>query len=242
MRFRPLLVPTLWFVPAFLILMGLGTWQIERLHWKLGLIAQMQSRGVEAPLSLSQALALGADAQYRMVMLRGRFDNAKEAYVFTTGPGGAPVYHVLTPFRLDDGRVLLVDRGIIPLPLIDPRSRTAPAGERLVFGIWRTPDAANWFTPAPDLAHRIWFTRDLAGIAKVDGVTLAAPVLVEADLTPNAGGWPRGGQTVVSLPNNHLSYALTWFGLAAGLLGVYLAYHISNARLSFGFGRKKKDD
>jgi surfeit locus 1 family protein len=58
-------------------------------------------------------------------------------------------------------------------------------------------------------------------------------VLIEADATPNPGGWPKGGQTVVDLPNNHLSYAVTWFGLALCLLGVWLAYHVSKGRLAW---------
>ena len=69
-------------------------------------------------------------------------------------------------------------------------------------------------------------------MAAADGLHLAAPVVIEADATPNPGGWPKGGQTVVDFPNNHLSYAMTWFGLAAGLLGVYFAYHVSKGRLS----------
>ncbi|HEX3675618.1 MAG TPA: SURF1 family protein [Rhizomicrobium sp.] len=233
-RFRPLLAPTLWFVPMFILLMGLGFWQIQRLHWKLGLIAEMDAAMVAPPLSLDGALALGERAQYRMMMLRGRFLNDSEAFVYTTDPEGAPVYHVLTPLRLDDGRVLMFDRGFIPTTLADPRTRIAPGGEHLVFGIWRTPDGPGIFTPAPDLAHRVWYARDLASIAKADHVKLAAPVIVEADVTPNPGGWPRGGQTMVNLPNSHMQYALTWFGLAGGLLGVYLAYHITNGRLRFG--------
>jgi surfeit locus 1 family protein len=59
-------------------------------------------------------------------------------------------------------------------------------------------------------------------------------VVIEADATPNPGGWPEGGKTVVDFPNNHLQYAITWFGLAAGLIGVYFAYHVSKGRLSFG--------
>ncbi|HTQ15625.1 MAG TPA: SURF1 family protein [Rhizomicrobium sp.] len=232
-RFRPLLVPTMWFLPAFLVLMGLGAWQIERLHWKLGLIAEMRAHMSAAPITPEQAIRLGPAAQYRKVVLHGRFENAKEAYLFTTGPEGAPVYHVLTPFRLDGGGVLMADRGYIPMNLKDPALRTAPQGERTFFGVWRTPDPPGAFAPVPDRAHRIWFARDLKGLAKADAVTLAAPVLVEADAAANPGGWPRGGQTIVNLPNNHLSYAVTWFGLACGFLGVYIAFHVSNGRLSW---------
>ena len=113
---------------------------------------------------------------------------------------------------------------------IPQRGRQLKARPSLV-GVWRVPDAPGAFTPAPDQAHRIWYARDLEGIAAADHIRLAAPVVIEADATPNPGGWPKGGQTVVTFRNNHLSYAITWFGLAAGLIGVYLAYHISKGRL-----------
>ena len=98
-------------------------------------------------------------------------------------------------------------------------------------GVWRVPDAPGWFTPAPDRAHRIWYSRDVASIARADGVKPAAPALIEADATPNPGGWPKGGQTVVAFRNEHLQYAVTWFLMAAGLLVVYIAYHVSRGRL-----------
>ncbi|HWC64349.1 MAG TPA: SURF1 family cytochrome oxidase biogenesis protein, partial [Rhizomicrobium sp.] len=100
-------------------------------------------------------------------------------------------------------------------------------------GIWRVPDAPGWFTPPPDTKRHVWYARDLAGIAAADGAKLAAPAVIEADATPNPGGWPEGGKTVVDFPNNHLQYAVTWFGLAAGLIGVYFAYHLSKGRLTF---------
>jgi surfeit locus 1 family protein len=151
--------------------------------------------------------------------------------VFTTGADGGPVYHVLTPFITDDGPTFMVDRGEIPQAMLAPQSRKSVEGETRVVGVWRVPDAPGFFTPKPDSAKRVWYARDLAGITAADGIKLAAPVVVEADAAPNPGGWPKGGQTVVDFPNNHLSYALTWFGLAAGLIGVYFAYHISKGRL-----------
>jgi len=219
----------------FAILCGLGTWQLERLQWKLALIARVNSHMAAAPLPLNVILAMGGDdAQYRRVALAGRFDHAREAYVFTTDQGAA-VYHVLTPFRTDDGKMLMVDRGEVPKEMIDPASRAAGnvAGEVHVTGVWRIPDPPGAFTPLPDTSHRIWFARDLKAIAAADQLSLTAPVVIEADATPNPGGWPRGGQTVVSFRNQHLSYAVTWFGLALCLLGVWLAYHISKGRIAF---------
>ena len=231
-RFRPLPGLTAACLIMLTILIGLGVWQVQRLHWKLDLIATMDAHLKAPPLPLAQMLAMPPDqAQYRRVLLTGRFDNAKEAYVFGTGAGGAALYHVLTPLRTADGKTVMVDRGAVPREKLAPASRAQVTGDTMVVGVWRTPDRPGFFTPPVDAAKRIWYGRDLAAIARADGVVLAAPVLVEADATPNPGGWPQGGQTVIDLPNNHLSYAVTWFGLAAGLVGVYLAFHASKGRL-----------
>jgi surfeit locus 1 family protein len=235
--FRPL--PALSIVTTLLlaVLLALGGWQLQRLRWKLELIAQVQRNLTAPPFTLDQALAAGAStAQYHRVRLKGRFDNAKEAYVFGTGVAGAPIFHVIVPFHSVDGRVVLVDRGIVPRDLRDPatRSRGLIAGVTTLVGVWRLPDPPGPFTPQPDLPKRIWFSRDVAGIAKVDRVRLAAPVVIEAAGVPDPGGWPKGGPTPMNFRNEHLQYAITWFLLAAGLLGVYLAYHVSRGRLAFG--------
>ena len=236
LTFRPYPGLTVACALLFAILCGLGTWQLERLQWKLALIATVNGHMAAAPVSLEQIQAMKADdAQYRRVTLKGRFDHAKEAYVFTTDASGAAVYHVLTPFTAEDGKVLMVDRGEVPKEKLDPASRASgnPTGEVQVTGVWRAPDAPGAFTPPPDIAHRIWYARDLASIASADRLRLSAPVVVEADATPNPGGWPKGGQTVVSFRNQHLSYAVTWFGLAIVLLGVWFSYHISKGRIGW---------
>jgi surfeit locus 1 family protein len=235
MTFRPYPGLTIACAILFAILCGLGAWQLERLQWKLALIATVNGHMAAAPVSLDRIQAMTPDdAQYRRVTLNGRFDHAKEAYVFTTDAGAA-AYHVLTPFRTDDGKVLMVDRGEVPKEKLDPATRAAGnrAGEVQVTGVWRAPDAPGAFTPPPDAAHRIWYARDLAAIAAADHLSLSAPVVVEADAAPNPGGWPRGGQTVVSFRNQHLSYAVTWFGLAIVLLGVWFSYHISKGRIGW---------
>lgn len=235
MTFRP--YPGLTFACAvlFAVLCGLGVWQLERLQWKLALIARVNGHMTAAPVPLDRVMAMNPDeAQYRRVTITGRFDHAREAYVFGTDLDGDPAYHVLTPFHTDDGRWLMVDRGIVPREKLAPASRVAgnPGARTSITGVWRLPDGPGLFTPPPDLKHRVWYSRDLKAISAADHLSLAAPELVEADATPNPGGWPKGGQTVVTFRNQHLSYAVTWFGLAAGLVGVWLAYHISKGRIS----------
>jgi surfeit locus 1 family protein len=232
--FRPLPRLTLFCVPLLAALIALGVWQLHRLHWKVGLIAEMNGHLHATPISLDKILGLPAqDAQYRRVALDGQFKNDKEAYVYAAGDNGLPFYHVFTPFVLDDGRVLLIDRGVVPPDRQNPATRRDGLfdGEQHVVGVWRTPDPPGFFTPAPDLAHRVWYSRDVTGMAKASGLQLAAPVIVEADATPVPGGWPKGGQTFVKLPNDHLQYALTWFLMAGALVAVYLAYHRSRGRL-----------
>ncbi len=235
LRFRPLWKFTALMLPLFLGCVALGVWQIERLQWKLALIAQVQRNLQAPPMSAAQALAMGQRAQYRRVALAGRFANSKESYVFGTDANGAPAYHVIAPFTLHDGRTLLVDRGMVPERLRDPRTRPAGelTGEQHIVGVWRVPDAPGLFTPAPNLARRIWYARNVAGIANADHVRVAAPVVVEADAAPNPGGWPKGGQTVVTFRNEHLQYAITWFGLAAVVLGGWLAFHFSRGRIGW---------
>ncbi|MEI9993162.1 MAG: SURF1 family protein [Rhizomicrobium sp.] len=234
LTFRPLPGLTVAVALLFAGLVALGVWQLQRLQWKLALIDQV-TRNLEAtPVTLNGAALPSPQTDYLRVALTGRYDNANEAYVYGIGPEGAPVFHVVVPFHLDDGRVLLVDRGIVPRDMQSPATRPAGIrnGETTQIGIWRWTQAPGTFTPNPDLKHRIWYSRDAPGIGRALHLSLAAPALIEADAAPNPGGWPRGGQTVVAFRNEHLQYAITWFLMAAGLLGVYLAYHVSKGRLA----------
>jgi len=236
--FKPLPKLSIATALMFAALIALGVWQIQRLHWKLNLIATVNSHLAAPPLSLDAALKLGKNARYHRVALTGRFDNSNEAYLYTTGPEGGPVYHVITPLILKGGKAVMIDRGIVPLELKAPQSRPAGEleGEQHVVGVWRLPDKPGYFTPDPDLKTRVWYARDVTAMARQDGLSLAAPVIIEADATANPGGWPKGGQTVVHFRNQHLQYAITWFALAAGLVFVYLAYHRAQGRLGFRQG------
>jgi surfeit locus 1 family protein len=237
MFFRPLPLLTVVTALALAALTGLGIWQLERLQWKLRIIATAEHNLRQRPVSMDGGGMpyWEPETEYLRVRLTGRFDNAKEAYIFGTGKDGGPVYHVVVPFETTDGRVFLIDRGIVPKEKLDPATRRAGQSDTVhaIVGVWRTPDRLGAFTPPPDLAHRIFYAHDLAAIAKLDGIKLLAPTIIEADATPNPGGWPLGGQTVIAFRNEHLQYAITWFGLAAVLVGVYFAYHVSRGRLGF---------
>lgn len=220
------------------VLIGLGVWQLERLQWKLALIARVESAMKAPPVSIRSAMGgvggvVRADqvarADYRRVRVQGRFLSEKEIYFFTTAPDGAPVLHVLAPFECPDGTIL-VDRGYIPLERRNAFEQP-PIGERELVGNLRAPLAPSFFAPAPDRLHRTFYARDLQAMAQFLGIGRAFPMFLDADATPNPGGWPKGGQTQVNFRNEHLQYAITWFSLAVALLSIYLIYHVSKGRL-----------
>jgi surfeit locus 1 family protein len=218
---------------ALAVLIGLGIWQVKRLHWKEGLIAAIDARTKGEPISLDQAVALakeGRDASYYRVRVEGRFDNTKERYLFSQSiSDGTPGWHVITPFTTTQGVLVLVDRGFVPDQLKDSSTRASGEieGTTTVTGIVRIPETQGLFTPNNEPEVNRWFWRDLNGmvISMFPTATLdVPPFFIEAEKSEVPGGWPEGGQTRLSLPNNHLQYATTWFGLAAALIVIYAFY------------------
>jgi surfeit locus 1 family protein len=232
---RSLILPGLATLVALAILVGLGTWQLQRKAWKEGLIAQIESRAYGAPGPIvpeDQWPAWRADQdEFRKVQVTGAFLHRDEAPVYGLAPGsqqGAPLqgYYLVTPFRLRTGAIVMVNRGFVPTELRDParRPESQPEGEVTVTGLVRAPEARNPFTPKDDPAKNLWFTRDPQAIAAAHDLRRVAPFLIDADAIPNPGGWPKGGLTPLTLPNSHLQYAFTWYGLALTLIGVFGAF------------------
>ena len=129
MKARGLILLTVLSTAALAVLIGLGVWQLQRLQWKEGLIAQIEARVKAEPVSLKEAVArahAGEDVGYLRVRAEGKFDNSKERYFFTVSDG-TPGWHVITPLATPDGEVVLVDRGFVPDALREPSSR--PQGE-----------------------------------------------------------------------------------------------------------------
>ncbi|PNG24706.1 SURF1 family protein [Methylocella silvestris] len=222
---------------ACALLVGLGLWQLQRLAWKEQLIEKVAARAGAAPAPLPPesdwATLKPDDYEYRAVRFEGVYEHDKEALVFRAAGGALrqPGYFVLTPARLASGATVIVNRGFVPLAQRDRAAWPEPTSgtPEPISGLMRQPEPRNLFTPADDPAKGNYFTRDPALIAAHFGLPRAAPFSVDADRGPAASG-PQGGATEIAFPNNHLSYALTWFGLALGLAGVFMVFVWQNRR------------
>jgi surfeit locus 1 family protein len=237
MRWRGLLLLTAFSAAVLALLIGLGLWQLQRLEWKQGLIAQIEARRHAEPVTLKEAetrARAGEDVSYLRVRVDGRFDNGKERYLYAVSDG-TPGWHVITPLETPEGEAVLVDRGFVPNAFKEPSSRAQ--GEIndavAVIGLARSPDTQGLFIPDNEPAKNRWFWRDLGAMSKSmfpEGAPDIAPFILEAERSDIPGGWPLGGQTRLDLPNNHLQYALTWFLLALCLVVIYVIYVRSRLR------------
>ena len=233
-----LLVPALL---TFAALVALGTWQIERKAWKEGLIAALTERLAAPPTALPAPRTWPrldpATDEYRRVKFSATFDHAKEALVYAAASAfrpdvSGPGYWIFTPARLADGGFVMINRGFVPEARKDAASRADGqiVGPVEIVGVMRWPDPRHWFSPADDPAHNLWFARDPAAIASAKGVSPAAPFYVEQESPVPQGGLPQPGKLVVNLPNSHLQYAVTWFGLALVLVVVFVVWARSSMR------------
>jgi len=233
-RFRPLFWPTVFTVPVVLLLLGLGFWQIERLFWKRELITQRQAAVTAAPLAAPRSLEEARGMEFHPVTDQGVFLHDKEIFLGATSEVGRNGYQVLTPLQEPRGRIVFVNRGFIPAELKDPakRSEGQIAGTVRVQGLLRFAPTAKpaWFLPDNRADLNYWFWVDLSAMATADGLESVAPFYIDADATPNPGGWPKGAVTRLELRNDHLQYAITWFSLAAALIVIYFLYHRRHAR------------
>lgn len=242
--FRKLVWPFIATVCALAILLKLGFWQVDRLAWKEALIAK-----VAADLQLDPVPAPGPDqwpsmdledADYRHVVTRGRFLEGAALYYIALsqakGRYSGPGYFAYSPFETDNGWLVMVNRGFVPQDTpaqVRSAALTPPTGTMRIEGVLRRSEKPNWATPESDVANRVWFARDTDDMAAVLGVPdeKIAPYSIDLDATfTPASGLPQAGETIVKFKNDHLGYALTWFGLAATLVGVFLTYAFSLIR------------
>jgi surfeit locus 1 family protein len=201
-----------------LLFTSLGVWQVERRSWKLNLIERVNAR-VDAnpqavPAKRSWPTLDGRDAEYRRVRATGVFLHDRETVVEALTQLG-PGFWVVTPLRTSDG-VILINRGFVPSERRAPATRIEgqPGGLVTVTGLLRLTEPGGRFLRANRPADERWYSRDVAAIAEARNLSGPAPYFIDADASPNPGGFPIGGLTVIRFRNAHLVYALTWFALA----------------------------
>jgi surfeit locus 1 family protein len=212
----------------FVGFLALGGWQVQRLGWKTHLIAQVDARvhaaAIPAPGPTQWAGVTRDKDQYRRVTVRGQFLHDKETLVQAVTDAGAGFW-IMTPLVDDRGFTVLINRGFVPTGRRNPAVRAdgQVEGPQSVTGLLRITEPKGGFLRANDPAGDRWRSRDVAAIAARRGLTTVAPYFIDADASPNPGGWPRGGLTVIRFANSHLVYALTWFGMALlTLVGLWL--------------------
>jgi len=213
---------------AVALLVTLGVWQVERRAWKHALIAAVDTRIHAAPVPApgpAEWPRITADRDaYRRISATGRFLHDRETLVRATTALGSG-YWVMTPLQIEGagtsaGQVVLINRGFVPQDRRDPATRgegspAAPASAPVtVTGLLRVSEPGGGFLRTNDPAGDRWYSRDVAAFAAARRVAPAAPYFIDADATANPGGYPVGGLTVISFPDNHLGYAITWFALA----------------------------
>lgn len=232
--FRPALVPTLITVPALVLLLALGTWQVQRLLWKLDLIESVEAGMKAAPVMLP-AGPLDADAwHFRRVVVKGSFDHSREFHLLAHSERGNFGYHVITPLKRSDAPGwVLVSRGWVPVDDKAParRAQGQVEGEVTITGVAHAPWGKGWFTPDNDHARNLWYYGNAAEMLAQAGITEAPVLFVDADAEVTVpGGWPRAGHTRLTFTNNHLAYAFTWYSGAVVLAVIYVLWHRRRAR------------
>ena len=209
------------------ILVALGMWQLQRLTWKEALLTRIAKLETAAPIPVATALD-GAASPADLDMVRVRVDCpelSRAAYVelfgLKDGTAGRRLISAC-PVASSRYRSLLVDRGFVAEDVSARPGAEGPLGPVSVTGVLRAPDPPSIFTPKADPASRLWFNRDIPAMASTLDASRPAPVMLMAETASNPE-FPALSPAPIpaAISNRHLEYALTWFGLAAALLGVY---------------------
>ncbi len=218
---------TLCAVPALALLIGLGVWQLQRLEWKEGLIAERAARLAAPALAIEDIReADWKGLEHRRVRLSGRYLHDREMLVVNRLRRGRAGYGLVTPMLLGDGTSVLVDRGWVPLEWADRRPAVRLADGRPAVGMLRAGGRLNSWLPDNDPAGAQWFFVDVPQMSAAAGLERARPYYVHLLSAAGRAGFPEPQDARGGISNRHLEYALTWFALAVVLVVIFALYHL----------------
>ena len=229
---RPRPVAWFFFLAAFGTCMALGTWQVQRLEWKEGLIAEIAAANESAPLTaLPQTAEELEKLQFHKVTLSGTWVADTEFHITPRYYRDQYGYHLIAPMKLADGRTLLVNRGWISAKKkeADSRPETRVKGKATITGLVRTGAERSYFTPPSQPEKNLWFGRDIEQMANHASLKNPVPAMVDRIGEQKADQLPIPSDGTIRLRNDHLSYILTWYGIALGILVIFLVYHRKKA-------------
>jgi surfeit locus 1 family protein len=219
--YRRFVVPGLSTAVMLIVLLGLGTWQVYRLRWKEVILERI------ATAEAAPAVPLTKDpAPYTKISVTGRFQFDRTAQfgaeVRDTKAGPEIGFYQIVPLEEPNARTILVDRGWIPQQRATALNE--PGGEVTVTGYVRPGEETSWFSAPDDVAARQFYTLDPQAIAAAVGVADPAPFMLIALGPTIADTYPSPAPHLPHPPNNHLSYVITWYGLATALLVIFATW------------------
>ena len=236
--FKPMFWPSIFSFFVFVMLLSFGTWQVKRLYWKEALIERYLEQSQSNPVVNPSDLKTNNINEFKSIQFKGNFLHENEIYITGKTYEGNAGFHVVTPLILDDGRVILINRGWVSEDYRDPAKRAFSLidGRVSVAGILRRPGVKGYFVPENDPQNGFWFTLVPSQINRHLGLgdTAIDQFYADALRTSDVVTLPIAAKTKLNLRNAHLSYAITWYGIALSLIGVYLAFHYQAGRLQFG--------
>lgn len=242
MTFRPLLWPTLVSIPALIVLLMLGTWQVNRLQWKTAMIEEFKER---ANAEAIYPAFDGAPVEFQRITMNGQFRHDETVYLTGRTYEGNAGFHVVTAFESDKGDRFFVNRGWVSEGYREPSSRPFSMSEApfQLEGIVRLAQRQGQFVPDNEPERGFWFTMkpdEVAAFLQVPSAEQA--YYIDAVRVEGAKlKLPIAAEVKIEVRNSHLNYAVTWYGIALSLVGVYFAFHYSNGRLLIG-RRRTADD
>ena len=235
--FKPSFGLTVCTIPSFIILLLLGSWQIQRLSWKSDLISNYNINFGKNPISVEELFQNNEENKYRRVTIKGKYNHENEIQIIGKTYEGNAGYHIVTPFLLKNDDILYVNRGWVPKKYVDRDKRkfTLFKGDTNIIGLVRLPQKKGYFVPENEPDNGFWFTIIPDEFNSHLGISANSNYYIDELNIDGKLKLPMPANGKIQIPNNHLQYAITWYSLAIGLLIVYIAWHHQN-----GYFRIKK--